>query len=191
MTYLSMTPSIRQSLSNIYIPKDTFHHPIKSMAQFKTYFITLLVMFMAFGYAPEASARKQCKRDTWFKEMQQLKHDYLVKELNLSREQQTKFFPLYDQMENEKKKLFDQTRAMEKSVAEKGDKATDLELEKASDAIVEMKGRESSIEKKYYYRFKQILTPRQIFKLHDAERKFQRQMVKEHHKKKNQKNNQK
>lgn len=191
MTYLSMTPSIRQCLSNIYIPKDTFHHPIKSMAQFKTYFITLLVMFMAFGYAPEASARKQCKRDTWFKEMQQLKHDYLVKELNLSREQQTKFFPLYDQMENEKKKLFDQTRAMEKSVAEKGDKATDLELEKASDAIVEMKGRESSIEKKYYYRFKQILTPRQIFKLHDAERKFQRQMVKEHHKKKNQKNNQK
>lgn len=191
MTYLSMTPSIRQSLSNIYIPKDTFHHPIKSMAQFKTYFITLLVMFMAFGYAPEASARKQCKRDTWFKEMQQLKHDYLVKELNLSREQQTKFFPLYDQMENEKKKLFDQTRAMEKSVAEKGDKATDLELEKASDAIVEMKSRESAIEKKYYCRFKQILTPRQIFKLHDAERKFQRQMVKEHHKKKNQKNNQK
>ena len=191
MTYLSMTPSIRQSLSNIYIPKDTFHHPIKSMAQFKTYFITLLVMFMAFGYAPEASARKQCKRDTWFKEMQQLKHDYLVKELNLSREQQTKFFPLYDQMENEKKKLFDQTRAMEKSVAEKGDKATDLELEKASDAIVEMKGRESAIEKKYYCRFNQILTPRQIFKLHDAERKFQRQMVKEHHKKKNQKNNQK
>lgn len=191
MTYLSMTPSIRQSLSNIYIPKDTFHHPIKSMAQFKTYFITLLVMFMAFGYAPEASARKQCKRDTWFKEMLQLKHDYLVKELNLSREQQTKFFPLYDQMENEKKKLFDQTRAMEKSVAEKGDKATDLELEKASDAIVEMKGRESAIEKKYYCRFKQILTPRQIFKLHDAERKFQRQMVKEHHKKKNQKNNQK
>lgn len=157
--------------------------------QFKTYFITLMVMLMAFGYAPEASARKQCKRDTWFKEMQQLKRDYLVKKLNITREQQTKFFPLYDQMENEKKKLFDQTRAMEKSVAEKGDKATDLELEKASDAIVEMKGRESAIEKKYYARFRQILTPRQIFKLHDAERKFQRQMVKEHHKKKNQKNN--
>lgn len=122
-------------------------------------------------------------RDEWFREMLELKHDYLAKELALTKEQQQKFFLVYDSMENETRRMFDQTRALEKSVRQKGDKATDAELLKATDAMYNVKTREAQIEKKYYTQFRKLLSPRQLFKLKRAERHFQRQMVKEHYKK--------
>lgn len=136
-------------------------------------------MFLSplFGYADGKD------RDEWFREMLELKHDYLAKELALTKEQQRKFFPVYDSMENETRRMFDQTRALEKSVRQKGDKATDAELLKATDAMYNVKTREAQIEKKYYTQFRKLLSPRQLFKLKRAERHFQRQMVKEHYKK--------
>lgn len=122
-------------------------------------------------------------RDEWFREMLELKHDYLAKELALTKEQQQKFFPVYDSMENETRRMFDQTRALEKRVRQKGDKATDAELLKATDAMYNVKTREAQIERKYYTQFRKLLSPRQLFKLKRAERHFQRQMVKEHYKK--------
>lgn len=124
------------------------------------------------------------KRAKWMKEMKQYKRDYIARELDLSREQQARFFPIYESMGDETRSLFDQTRDLERSVREKGDKATDLELEKAADALHEMKFKEGAIEKKYYVKFKTILTKQQLFKLKSVERKFMRKMVKEHHKKK-------
>lgn len=128
-------------------------------------------------------------RDEWFREMLELKHDYLAKELALTKEQQQKFFPVYDSMENETLRMFDQTRALEKRVRQKGDKATDAELLKATDAMYNVKTREAQIERKYYTQFRKLLSPRQLFKLKRAERHFQRQMVKEHYKKRPRKSN--
>lgn len=142
-------------------------------------------MFLSplFGYADGKD------RDEWFREMLELKHDYLAKELALTKEQQQKFFLVYDSMENETRRMFDQTRALEKSVRQKGDKATDAELLKATDAMYNVKTREAQIEKKYYTQFRKLLSPRQLFKLKRAERHFQRQMVKEHYKKRPRKPN--
>lgn len=128
-------------------------------------------------------------RDEWFREMLELKHDYLAKELALTKEQQQKFFSVYDSMENETRRMFDQTRALEKRVRQKGDKATDAELLKATDAMYNVKTREAQIERKYYTQFRKLLSPRQLFKLKRAERHFQRQMVKEHYKKRPRKSN--
>lgn len=128
-------------------------------------------------------------RDEWFREMLELKHDYLAKELALTKEQQQKFFSVYDSMENETRRMFDQTRALEKRVRQKGDKATDAELLKATDAMYNVKTREAQIERKYYTQFRKLLSPRQLFKLKRAERHFQRQMVKEHYKKRPRKPN--
>ena len=48
---------------------------------------------------------------------------------------------------------------------------------------------EAQIERKYYTQFRKLLSPRQLFKLKRAERHFQRQMVKEHYKKRPRKPN--
>ena len=52
----------------------------------------------AFAHEPEG---KRPDRKEWFKQLRCYKHDFLTKELSLTKEQQEKFFPLYDEMENQ------------------------------------------------------------------------------------------
>lgn len=122
------------------------------------------------------------QRQEWNREMLQAKIDFISRELKLTDEQKEKFAPAFEAMDKETGKLNYQTRSMAKSVYEKGEKATDLELEKASEAMFELRGKESEIEMKYYKQFKQILSPRQMFEFKEAERKFNKELMRQHRK---------
>lgn len=113
----------------------------------------------------------------WMEQMRKYKNDFLTRELKLTDEQKEKFLPLYEKMDAEKRQVERDTRHMEHAVREKGDKATDLELEKAADALVELGGKQNEIERRYHAEFKKILTKRQLFNLSDAERKFQKNLM--------------
>lgn len=113
----------------------------------------------------------------WLEEMRQLRTNFMVNELELTPEQKEKFVPLYQNMTIELEKVTNDTRSMVFTVAKKGAAATDVELEKASEAAFECKGKESAIEMKYFKKFKSILTPRQLFKFKNAEQDFYRQLI--------------
>ena len=104
-------------------------------------------------------------REKWFSEIRQVKRNYFVKELDLSREQQNKFFPLYEEMGQ--------------PIAEAKD-ATDTEYEKAAEALYDADVQTSQIRREYMDKFKTILTSRQLFELKNVERKFSREMMRQH-----------
>ncbi|MBO5243469.1 MAG: hypothetical protein J6B36_04505, partial [Muribaculaceae bacterium] len=85
----------------------------------------------------------------WMDDMRQVKVEYVAKELKLTAQQKEKFTPIYEAMNREIGKVNRETRALEKSVRDKGNSATDLEYDKATEAMVELKGKECEIEKKY------------------------------------------
>ena len=114
------------------------------------------------------------------KEMQQFKNDFIAKKLNLTEEQKAKFLPLYNSMDEEIRKAQNEAEQLYRQTLKKGEKATDLEYEKAAEAVYELKGRENTIEMKYFNDYKQILSPNQLFQLKVAERDFTRQLMKQH-----------
>lgn len=118
-------------------------------------------------------------RQRWLGEMRNYKHDFLTKELSLTREQQRDFFPLYDEMEDEIARLNAETRDVE-TRAEANADATDIELENAARTVFELKRAEGQIEMTYFDRFKTILTPRQLLLLKNTERRFTQQLVNHH-----------
>lgn len=118
-------------------------------------------------------------REEWLSEMRQYKRSYFAKELNLTREQQNKFFPLYEELQTRTDKLNADARTMEKRVAEAGD-ASDLEYEKATEAIYDAKVEEANLEKEYLGKFKEILSKKQLFRLKSVERNFSREMMRQH-----------
>ena len=146
-----------------------------------------LIFVLTLVFPVLASAQDKGDRQQWEKELTKYKHEYMTKELKLSEEQQEKFFKVYDAMANELRSATSQTRKFCKEVEKWGVKATALELEKAAQAQFELKGRESAIEMKYYPKFKETLTPQQLFKLKKVERHFTRKMVKQHNKMKSDK----
>lgn len=137
---------------------------------------------MCLCYSVQAIAQMpvtDADRQRWLAEIRQYKHEFLIKELELTDEQQGPFFQLYDQMEDEIEQLNSQTRALQQQV-EANDQATDLEVTNAARTIFELKRAEGQIEMTYFDRFAKILTPRQLLNLKSAERKFTQHLVNHH-----------
>lgn len=125
--------------------------------------------------------KKKADRKEWFAKMREHKHDFIEDELDLTDEQEIKFFPIYDAMEDELYKVQRDTRMLEKQIADK--KASDVEYDAATKAIIELKKKEADIELKYFDKFKTVLSSKQIFELKRAEKKFTRKIMKAHNKK--------
>ena len=140
--------------------------------------LTSIALLLVTALAALADKPTQAERNAWLKEMQQYKAEYMTKALDLTAEQKAKLIPLLNRMDEETKKLMDQTVAMKKAVEKKGESATELELEKAAEAQFECKAKEAQIEQKYYKEYKKILTSRQLLKFKDAERGFMRELMK-------------
>lgn len=136
--------------------------------------LTLTLLFLC-GII--ASAQKTADGgQKWRKEFQEFKYKFLAQEMELKEEQQKRFFELYSGMESEKRKVHSEyLKARHKVRHEKN--LTDADYEAATTAITEEKLKDAQIEKNYDERFKTILTPRQHFKMKEAEWKFQKKVM--------------
>ncbi len=119
-------------------------------------------------------------RREWTQRMRDLKHSFLIEALNLTREQQNQFFPLYDSMEDELNALTAQSRELESRMEASGSNITDIEYSTAAKTLFEQKSRENEVEMTYFAKFEKILTPKQLFQLKGAERNFTGQVVRRH-----------
>lgn len=146
---------------------------------FKRTVLTIILLLSVVSFASAAaqsSVLSPDDRQRWLSEIRNYKHDFLARELDLSREQQNEFFPLYDEMEDRIEALNAQARDIEANVSENPD-AGDLEILGAAYTQFELKKLEGEIELEYYDKFKEILNPRQLLQLKSAEKLFTRQLV--------------
>ncbi len=115
------------------------------------------------------------------KEVRNYKYEFFTKELELTKEQQSAFFPLYEEMEKELFNANKEAKDIEKKIA--GDtSANDTEYEAAALAITKVSQKEGEIEMKYFEKFEKILNKKQLFLLKRAESKFTQQMLNHHRK---------
>lgn len=143
--------------------------------------IKMLIAVLLVAIAASAQSSDPGKAQ-WTKEMREYKHAFLAKELDLSAQQQTKFFKVYDKMDDELMQVNDETRRLEKRIDDaSADDVTDLELDMATDAIFNLKAKESEIELRYLPELRDVLTKQQLFNLKKAERKFTMSMMRRHH----------
>lgn len=146
-------------------------------------FIILALTIGSFdGFAQKAKPSK-AEREKMWREMQEFKMKFLAQEMDLKESQQKKFFELYDQMSEEKRKVFRETKALEKKLKNNPD-ASDEEYSKVSEAITEAKEKDARIEREYDAKFATFLSSKQIFKMKAAEEKFRDKMRDMHKKKK-------
>ncbi|MCM1504882.1 MAG: hypothetical protein NC127_06780 [Muribaculum sp.] len=150
------------------------------MQRIITAFMLCLILATGMPALAQGPGDKRPDRKEWFRQMREYKHDFMAKELCLSKEQQGKFFPLYDDMEQKLHRIQHESMEMENKINRSQSGVTDLEYEKAAEALVEVKGKEAAIEEQYFAKFKSVLTPKQLFKLKQAERNFTRELMKQH-----------
>lgn len=147
--------------------------------------LTLLLLLIFAAVIPMSAQNKSKDRQAMRKEIHEFKLKFLAQEMDLREDQQKKFFDLYNQMTEEKVKVFRETKALEKKLTDSAN-ASDAEYEAVSKAITAAKEKDAEIDRRYDEKFSQFLTPRQMFKMKAAEEKFRDKMheMRHNHKKK-------
>lgn len=144
---------------------------------------TLLILLVIAAVIPAMAQQKGKDREAMRREIHEFKLKFLAQEMELKEDQQKKFFDLYNQMTDEKVKVFKETKALEKKLADSAD-ASEAEYDAVSKAITAAKEKDAEIDKRYDEKFKQFLTSKQIFKMKGAEEKFRQKMHEMRHAKK-------
>lgn len=153
------------------------------MKPINRFFATLVLIAFSTASSPDWAAplpAPQSQNETpAMKELREYKHRFLKRELNLAREQEIRFYKIYDEMDSQLMSLNLETRNLEKKVLNDPD-ASNTELEAAARAIFEQRKKESEIELKYYEQLSEVLTMRQLASLKSAERKLAIYLMREH-----------
>ncbi|MCM1292848.1 MAG: hypothetical protein NC230_04635 [Bacteroides sp.] len=145
----------------------------------KHFLRAFLIMTLIVGSALSASAQKpgDKKHSQWIKEMNQAKLEFMINQLNIREDQKEKFTEIYNDMQDEINKLRKETISLKKTISAKKN-ATDLEYEKAAEAMFEFKKKEGAIEYKYYEKLKSVLSPQQMFEYKTAEQTWMKRLMK-------------
>ena len=128
-----------------------------------TLFLTVAAIPMAAQYGPKFNPAK-FKAD---------RERYIAVEACLTPTEAAKFFPLYDEMNNKQRVLFDQIRDLKRITPadDEGCRKTIAEIDRLE---LEIK----QLQANYHTRFMTIISPEKLFKVIRAEGSFHRQAMK-------------
>ena len=122
--------------------------------------IVILLIAMVLTIPTYAQNKKKENKEEWKKELQDFKYKYLAQEVELSDEQMTNFFELYAKLDSERKQALKVCKAITKVVKEDGEHS-DVEYERAVEAVLNLPIITGQNEKKYYEQFKTFLSYKQ------------------------------
>ena len=139
----------------------------------KKIIVFLLVMLSCCIYS---SAQKKCAPDPkMWKEIQDFKLEFMSQEMELDKEQQKKFYELYNEMWEKKKVIFNEIKTTENNL-ENRKEVGEKDYEEASAKIESLRHKDYTLTKEYDKKFEKFLTKRQMYKMRIAEDKFRRRM---------------
>lgn len=146
--------------------------------------LCLICSLTVFAQGPGNGQGKGPKQDKkeWLAKMREYKHAFITKELNLTADQQTAFFAVYDKMMEERMALEDGVRTKERALIKKGTAATDAELDALITEQYALDSKLAAVDAKYLPQLKKAISRQQLVRLKHAERKFNRQLMEQRNK---------
>lgn len=143
------------------------------------YFIIALAVFaMALPLkAQQKRASSRPAQTEWMKGVREYKREMLIQDVELTKEQQEQFLPLYQKMEDEIMKVNKEVRDMAEKISNSKEEVSELEYGMAAEAIVNNSAVRAQIEADYFKQFAQILSKRQLFLLKRAENQFAKSII--------------
>jgi len=105
------------------------------------------------------------------------KISYISQQLDISPEEAQQFWPLYNEMSKKREAFHVEFRQLIRSIKGKSENLSEDELIKISDRMPELKVEKAKMEREYHYKFKKVLSAKQILDLHLAEKQFQNMLL--------------
>jgi Spy/CpxP family protein refolding chaperone len=134
------------------------------------FYATLLIVFVAV-----TSAQAQRRSEEEIKRIQDAKVAIITNRLNLTPEQSTGFWPIYNEYSHKRKDIH---RAQRKLINDKkAEGTTDEQVLDNLKEVQELRQKELDLEKEYQTRFLKVITASQVIELYKAERTFNDMLI--------------
>lgn len=128
------------------------------------------------GNATAQAEGNSQQRSGWATRMLDYKHQLIAEKVNMTKAQQQRFMPLYEAMEQEIYNANRRARQQAQKVKALPN-PTDEQYAQAAEALSRVSLIEGQITQRYYEKFAQILSKKQLFLLKQAEIDFTRNML--------------
>ncbi|MCF2506743.1 hypothetical protein L0663_25355 [Dyadobacter sp. CY107] len=133
----------------------------------------LTILFVALLSITAASAQRKSEEE--IKRIQDAKVAIITNRLNLTPEQSTGFWPVYNEYSQKRKEIH---RAQRKIINDKkAEGQTDDQVLNNLKEVQELRQKELDLEKEYQNRFLKVITASQVIELYKAERTFNDMLI--------------
>jgi hypothetical protein len=130
------------------------------------------------GRSPEGPPKKgmnQANKEN----LEAQKVAYLTAKANLTSDEAAKFWPVYNRFDDERKALKKQQKIIIRDGRSLSELASDSDIEKALNAILDLRTKEIELERKYLQEFKKVLPMKKIAIIVAGEKEFYSQVLRE------------
>lgn len=144
----------------------------------KSIFITLIACLLC-NFLQVAAQEQTGESRKFDKDVYQAKRNaYITAEIGLTANEAADFIPLDNEF---KQKMLETGKECRRLVREgrSKEKISDNDYLKLIDCQIDTRLKEAQIEKEYFEKFKQILTPKKLYKYQQADAKFMREFMRD------------
>lgn len=136
--------------------------------------IVLLVMMCSF--APLLWAAEGCNQHLSPAEFRAKQKAYIIEKAVLTKEEATKFFPVYFELQDKKKVLNDKVWKLMRQGKEED--TTEAQYNAIMEGVYDARIASDRLDKTYFERFKKILSAKKLYLVQKAEMRFHRELLK-------------
>jgi hypothetical protein len=119
-------------------------------------------------------------QDSRKEKIEALRVGFITKELNLTAEEAQKFWPVFNQYQDELEKLRKARRSEMMDARENFDTMSDADVSKAIDNEMSFQQQELDLRKRYVAEFKKVLPVKKVARLLRAEQQFKLKLLQEY-----------
>jgi len=139
--------------------------------------INLIILLSLFAHSFSAQSNKETK-GTIREKIKAQRAAFITDRLNLSAEEATKFWPVYNQFSKELEEVKKQQNELRKSTNDKLAVMSDKEIDKALEDELSAQQKSIDLQRKYIVELKKTIPSRKIAMLYKAERDFKITLLK-------------
>ena len=137
-----------------------------------------LIPFLGINAQGNSSSSQADKRSELIAKYMEEKIAYLKQCIALSDSEAEKFFPLYNEMEKKKFEVMSVVHRESRKIRKSTEVVSDEVYAEVSDKLAELPVKIAQIESEYFAKFKQILSPKQMFMFFNCEHNYGKSILK-------------
>ena len=143
-------------------------------SKMKTALLTLVTII---GFTGTSIAQPGPKHEEKKEKVEAMKIGFITQQMNLTPEEAQKFWPVYNQMNNEVESLRKERHLARENVKDNFETMTDPEFEKLINDELASRQKEFDIQKKYVAQFKAVVPIKKVAQFYRAEEQFKRKLL--------------